>query len=239
MCNELPDDARAIKCLYRYPEHDDRCRTHSDVCSPRLQVELLAKYVWGGKQGAEGYTEGDWTLTTKQLRIVEVHQQEIASPEHCVDFHEGNNAGVACHRASGDESLVLPQEERLPPVEEVAGISGTEDVEQHHHCPQAKGGREQKIFRAAQHLSRCGVNLSMCAPTMGIIHEEEIHPTRPVEHATDKSEQGLASLSLDENTDHHHHQAHESHSHASTQQLRAVVIVLQHSCHQMNDGHAS
>lgn len=141
MCNELPDDARAIKCLYRYPEHDDRCRTHSDVCSPRLQVELLAKYVWGGKQGTEGYTEGDWTLTTKQLRIVEVHQQEIASPEHCVDFHEGNNAGVACHRASGDESLVLPQEERLPPVEEVAGISGTEDVEQHHHCPQAKGGR--------------------------------------------------------------------------------------------------
>lgn len=80
MCNELPDDARAIKCLYRYPEHDDRCRTHSDVCSPRLQVELLAKYVWGGKQGTEGYTEGDWTLTTKQLRIVEVHQQEIASP---------------------------------------------------------------------------------------------------------------------------------------------------------------
>ena len=92
-------------------------------------MELLAKYVWGGKQGTEGYTEGDWTLTTKQLRIVEVHQQEIASPEHCVDFHEGNNAGVACHRASGDESLVLPQEERLPPVEEVAGISGTEDVE--------------------------------------------------------------------------------------------------------------
>ena len=69
MCNELPDDARAIKCLYRYPEHDDRCRTHSDVCSPRLQMELLAKYVWGGKQGTEGYTEGDWTLTTKQLRI--------------------------------------------------------------------------------------------------------------------------------------------------------------------------
>ncbi|EGC87342.1 hypothetical protein HMPREF9303_0421 [Prevotella denticola CRIS 18C-A] len=79
----------------------------------------------------------------------------------------------------------------------------------------------------------------MCAPTMGIIHEEEIHPTRPVEHATDKSEQGLASLSLDENTDHHHHQAHESHSHASTQQLRAVVVVLQYSCHQVNHGHAS
>lgn len=210
MCNELPDDARAIKCLYRYPEHDDRCRTHSDVCSPRLQVELLAKYVWGGKQGTEGYTEGDWTLTTKQLRIVEVHQQEIASPEHCVDFHEGNNAGVACHRASGDESLVLPQEECLPPVEEVAGISGTEDVEQHHHCPQAKGGREQKIFRAAQHFSCHWVNLSMCAPTMGIIHEEEIHPACPIEHTTNESEQGLASLSLDENTDHHHHQAHES-----------------------------
>ena len=79
MCNELPDDARAIKCLYRYPEHDDRCRTHSDVCSPRLQVELLAKYVWGGKQGTKGYTEGDWTLKKSvchQLRKLQAFREQ-------------------------------------------------------------------------------------------------------------------------------------------------------------------
>ena len=103
MVNELADDTCAIESLHRNPKYDDRRCSHSDVRSPRWQMELLAKYVWGGKQGTEGYTEGDWTLTTKQLRIVEFHQQEIASPEHCVDFHEGNNASVACHRASGDE----------------------------------------------------------------------------------------------------------------------------------------
>ena len=63
-------------------------------------------------------------MVAEEVLVVAEHQQEIAGPENHVQFHEGDDTCMMCHRTGGNLILAGTEENTLPPVDEVTSVFG-------------------------------------------------------------------------------------------------------------------
>ena len=133
--------------------------------------------------------------------------------------------------------LVFAEEQTLPPVQEVTSIGRTKQVQHHHHHPESECSRQYQILRTADNLARHRVELCLRAEPFGIIHEQEINRSHPIEHPSEQSQQALPRISLDKDTRNDQSQSEGSHSHSRIKLFYSRSTVFQHTGKNMRKGH--
>ena len=177
----------AVEHLHAYPEDDDRGIAVAQTHAPCRIAQQPGEHEQRTDEPAHAYEQGHGAVIADEASVVAEHQQQVARPEHRHHLHEGHNAGVARHGAGGNLLLVLAEEQALPPVEEVAAVARAEEVEHHRHRPETESGGQQQILRTADNLARHRVELRLCAEAVGVVHEEEVHRSHPVEHTAEQA----------------------------------------------------
>ena len=94
---------------------------------------------------------------------------------------------MPCHWPCRNFLLMFTEEQTLPPVQEVTSIGRTKQVQHHHHHPESECSRQYQILRTADNLARHRVELRLCAEAVGVVHEEEVHRSHPVEHTAEQA----------------------------------------------------
>ena len=120
----LLEKVKATKHFHRYPEHDNRCDSHTDIGSPCAQTQLLSKDEETANEASRCHDGGDRVMVAEEILVVAEHQQEIACPENHVQFHESNDTCMMCHRTGGNLILAGTEKNTLPPVDEVTSVFG-------------------------------------------------------------------------------------------------------------------
>ena len=163
--------------LYGCPEDDDRSDGHTDVSSPRSQLELILKHEDGTDQAAHSHEERDGVVIAEEVLIVAEHQEQIERPKNHVDFHKGDDTGVARHGLRDDNLSFVLETYFLNPCDEVATVSRAEDVHHHHHHPHTKGSRQDEVFRLCHNYSILDFRIHAVAAS--VVEEKKLYPTRP------------------------------------------------------------
>ena len=120
----LLEKVQATKHFHRYPEHDNRCDSHTDIGSPCAQTQLLSEDEETTYQTSCGNNRSYRVMVAEEVLVVAEHQQEIAGPENHVQFHEGDDTGMMRHRTGGNLILAGTEKNTLPPVDEVTSVFG-------------------------------------------------------------------------------------------------------------------
>ena len=120
----LLEKVQATEHFHRYPEHDNRCDSHTDVGSPCAQTQLLSEDEETTYQASRCHDGGDRMMVAEEVLVVAEHQQEIACPQNHVQFHESNDTCMMCHRTGGNLILAGTEKNTLPPVDEVTSVFG-------------------------------------------------------------------------------------------------------------------
>ena len=176
-----------VEHLHTYPEDDDRGIAVAQAHAPCRIAQQPGEHEQRTDEPDHAHKQGHRAVVADEPSVIAEHQQQVARPEHRHHLHEDHDAGVARHGSGGNLLLVLAEEQPLPPVEEVAAVACAEQVEHHRHRPETESGGQQQILRTADNLARHRVELRLCAEAVGVVHEEEVHRSHPVEHTAEQA----------------------------------------------------
>ena len=139
--------------LYRSPKQDDSRNGHPCIGSPNRNMQLLGKDKERANHTAQTNQQCHGMIFSQEYIVVAKHQQQIGRPQDYHQLHKSNDTCMACHRTGSDFILPSLEQQTLTPVDEVASVSSTENIHQHHHHPKAERGRQNKVFRSSDYLS--------------------------------------------------------------------------------------
>ena len=233
----LAEQVHAPQYFHRGPEHDDRGDGHADVRAPRGNAQLLGEDEERPYQAAQPHEQGYGMVVAEEHVIVAEHQQQVRAPQNHHQFHEGHDAGVACHGACGNVVLPPPEQQPLPPVDEVAAVLRAEQVHDHYHHPEPERGGHDEVFGPRHHLARHGVELRLRAEAVGEVHEKELHPARPEQQAAEQPPKGLPRVALGKHADDDHRHAHRAHRKGGIVEHGLAHQVFHHNHQRMSQRH--
>ena len=169
----LLEESVACNHLHESPEHDDRSVSHTQIASPRLDVELLLEHQCRTDEADGCNGVGYGVMIAEEYGVVAEHEQHVESPHHDVPLHEHNDARMISHRAQ--LYLLVYAAMSLYPADEQTAGAGAEGVHHYEHHPHAERGGHDEIFwtRAAQLLKfgtreifeRCAVDCERMVDT--------------------------------------------------------------------------